>query len=57
VVTIDDRGDRILLELSGRTWTGAEIVSHSFTIAAEKTTTISATTTTTTTITDMTTPS
>ena len=36
VVTIDDRSDRILVEPSGRTWTGAEIVGHSFTIAADR---------------------
>jgi hypothetical protein len=33
VVTIDDRGDEIGVELCGRMWTGAEIISHSFTIA------------------------
>lgn len=30
VITVDDQGDRIHVELSGRTWTGAEIVNHSF---------------------------
>ncbi len=39
IVNIDDRGDRILVELSARTWTGAEIVNHTFTIAAEQRTT------------------
>jgi hypothetical protein len=42
VVTIDDQGDRILLELSGRTWTGVEIVSHSFTITGARSTTTAA---------------
>ena len=32
VVTVDDRGDTISVELAGRSWSGGEIVSHSFTI-------------------------
>lgn len=33
LVTVDDRGHEIGIELSGRNWTGAEVISHSFTIA------------------------
>jgi hypothetical protein len=37
VVTVDDRGHEIGIELCGRSWTGAEIISHSFTIPADTT--------------------
>lgn len=33
VVSIDDRGDEITVDLAGRSWTGAVIVSHTFTVA------------------------
>jgi hypothetical protein len=33
VVTVDDRGHEIHIELSGRSWTGAEVVRHSFTVS------------------------
>jgi hypothetical protein len=37
VVTVDDRSHEIGIELSGRSWTGAEIISHSFTIPVDTT--------------------
>lgn len=30
LVTVDDRGDELTVELSDRSWTGAEIVNHTF---------------------------
>ena len=35
IVTIDDLGHEIDVHLSGRTWTGTEIIGHSFTVALE----------------------
>ncbi len=33
VITVNDRGEELAVELTGRNWTGGEIVRHAFTIA------------------------
>lgn len=35
IVAVDDRGHEIEVSLSGRSWTGAEIVGHSFTVPVQ----------------------
>lgn len=35
IVTVDDHGDHITVEISGRSWTGATIIEHSFTVSPQ----------------------